>query len=587
MKELRHLNKYFFKYRRNLIIGSIITIIARLFLLYTPRYVKKIFVAIEQYYDKSITEDVFRADLLEAILYIIGAALIASVLTFFMRQTIINVSRYIEFDLKNEIYAQYQKLSLNFYKKNRTGDLMNRITEDVSRVRMYGGPALMYSINTVALIVIVVIYMINASPKLTFYTIVPLPILSIIIYKLSKEIHKRSTIVQEYLSKLSTFTQESFSGISVIKAYGIEPQTSVNFKSLAAESKEKQINLTKVQAWFFPMMILLIGTSNLLVIYFGGMQYINGEIESIGTIAEFIIYVNMLTWPVATIGWVTSIVQQAEASQKRINEFLKIEPEIKNIVNNHTEITGDIVFKDVSFTYDDTNIQALKNISFQIKEGETLAILGKTGSGKSTILDLIGRLYDIDKGSITINSTEINNLNLNDLRDSIGYVPQDAFLFSDTIKTNIKFGKQDATDDDVIDAAKNAQVHKNIIKFNKGYETVLGERGITLSGGQKQRVSIARAIIKSPKILLLDDCLSAVDTETEEKILKNISKISKGKTSIIVSHRVSSAKNANKIIVLDDGEIVQQGTHDTLIGIDGYYKHLYLKQLSETTSNNL
>jgi ATP-binding cassette, subfamily B, multidrug efflux pump len=587
MKELRHLNKYFFKYRRNLIIGSIITIIARLFLLYTPRYVKKIFVAIEQYYDKSITEDVFRADLLEAILYIIGAALIASVLTFFMRQTIINVSRYIEFDLKNEIYAQYQKLSLNFYKKNRTGDLMNRITEDVSRVRMYGGPALMYSINTVALIVIVVIYMINASPKLTLYTIVPLPILSIIIYKLSKEIHKRSTIVQEYLSKLSTFTQESFSGISVIKAYGIEPQTSVNFKSLAAESKEKQINLTKVQAWFFPMMILLIGTSNLLVIYFGGMQYINGEIESIGTIAEFIIYVNMLTWPVATIGWVTSIVQQAEASQKRINEFLKIEPEIKNTVNNHTEITGDIVFKDVSFTYDDTNIQALKNISFQIKEGETLAILGKTGSGKSTILDLIGRLYDIDKGSITINSTEINNLNLNDLRDSIGYVPQDAFLFSDTIKTNIKFGKQDATDDDVIDAAKNAQVHKNIIKFNKSYETVLGERGITLSGGQKQRVSIARAIIKSPKILLLDDCLSAVDTETEEKILKNLSKISKGKTSIIVSHRVSSAKNANKIIVLDDGEIVQQGTHDTLIGIDGYYKHLYLKQLSETTSNNL
>jgi len=587
MKELRHLNKYFFKYRRNLIIGSIITIIARLFLLYTPRYVKKIFVAIEQYYDKSITEDVFRADLLEAILYIIGAALIASVLTFFMRQTIINVSRYIEFDLKNEIYAQYQKLSLNFYKKNRTGDLMNRITEDVSRVRMYGGPALMYSINTVALIVIVVIYMINASPKLTLYTIVPLPILSIIIYKLSKEIHKRSTIVQEYLSKLSTFTQESFSGISVIKAYGIEPQTSVNFKSLAAESKEKQINLTKVQAWFFPMMILLIGTSNLLVIYFGGMQYINGEIESIGTIAEFIIYVNMLTWPVATIGWVTSIVQQAEASQKRINEFLKIEPEIKNNVNNHTEITGDIVFKDVSFTYDDTNIQALKNISFQIKESETLAILGKTGSGKSTILDLIGRLYDIDKGSITINSTEINNLNLNDLRDSIGYVPQDAFLFSDTIKTNIKFGKQDATDDDVIDAAKNAQVHKNIIKFNKSYETVLGERGITLSGGQKQRVSIARAIIKSPKILLLDDCLSAVDTETEEKILKNLSKISKGKTSIIVSHRVSSAKNANKIIVLDDGEIVQQGTHDTLIGIDGYYKHLYLKQLSETTSNNL
>ena len=584
MKELRHLNKYFFKYRAHLIIGSIITIIARLFLLYTPRYVKKIFVAIEKYFDKSITEEVFRADLLEAILYIIGAALVAALLTFFMRQTIINVSRYIEYDLKNEIYAQYQKLSLNFYKNNRTGDLMNRITEDVSRVRMYAGPALMYSINTLALFVIVIIYMINASPKLTLYTVVPLPVLSIIIYKLSKEIHKRSTIVQEYLSKLSTFTQESFSGISVIKAYGIEPQTSANFKSLAAESKEKQISLAKVQAWFFPMMILLIGTSNLLVIYVGGMQYINGEIESIGTIAEFIIYVNMLTWPVATVGWVTSIVQQAEASQKRINEFLKIEPEIKNTTTSHSEITSNIVFKDVSFTYDDTNIQALKHVSFNIKEGETLAILGKTGSGKSTILELIGRLYDIDKGSITINNTEINNLNLNDLRDSIGYVPQDAFLFSDTIQTNIKFGKQEATDEDVIEAAKNAQVHKNITKFNKGYDTVLGERGITLSGGQKQRISIARAIIKSPKILLLDDCLSAVDTETEEKILKNLGKISKGKTSIIVSHRVSSAKNADKIIVLDDGEIVQEGTHDTLIDVEGYYKHLYLKQLSETTS---
>ena len=581
MKELKHLNKYFYKYRTHLIIGSIITVVARLFLLYTPRYVKKIFVAIEDYFDKGITKDVFKAELAEAIMYIIGAALIAAILTFFMRQTIINVSRYIEYDLKNEIYAHYQKLSLNFYKKNRTGDLMNRITEDVSRVRMYAGPALMYSINTIALFVVVIIYMVNASPKLTLYTIVPLPILSVIIYKLSREIHKRSTIVQEYLSKLSTFTQESFSGIAVIKAYGIEPQTSANFKAIAADSKAKHINLTKVQAWFFPMMILLIGTSNLLVIYVGGLQYINGEIESIGTIAEFIIYVNMLTWPVATVGWVTSIVQQAEASQKRINEFLKITPEVKNNTKAHTEITGNIEFKNVSFTYDDTNIQALKNVSFSINEGETLAILGKTGSGKSTVLDLVGRLYDIDNGSVIINNTEINQLNLYDLRNSIGYVPQDAFLFSDTIKNNIKFGKQDASDEEVIEAAKNAQVHKNIIKFNNGYDTVLGERGITLSGGQKQRVSIARAIIKSPEILLFDDCLSAVDTETEEKILKNLNKISKGKTSIIVSHRVSSVKNANKIIVLEDGKIVQQGNHDSLINNDGFYKDLYLKQLSE------
>ncbi|MEL0652172.1 ABC transporter ATP-binding protein [Algibacter sp. TI.3.09] len=584
MKELQHLNKYFLKYKTNLLIGIFITIIARMFLLFTPRYVKKIFIVIEKYFNEEMPIEAFKAELLEAILFIIGAAIIGGILTFFMRQYIINVSRYIEFDLKNEIYEQYQKLSLNFYKKNRTGDLMNRISEDVGRVRMYAGPAIMYSINTVTLFVIALIYMFEESPSLALYTILPLPILSIVIYKLSKEIHRRSTIVQEYLSKLSTFTQESFSGISVIKAYGIEPQTSANFSTLAAESKEKQIDLARVQAWFFPMMLLLIGVSNLIVIYIGGMQYINGEIESIGTIAEFIIYVNLLTWPVATVGWVTSIVQQAEASQKRINEFLRIEPEIKNTVETDTEITGDIEFKNVTFTYDDTNITALKNISFHVKEGETLAIIGKTGSGKSTILDLIGRLYDIDKGSIIINKQEIDQVNLSNLRDSIGYVPQEAFLFSDSLKNNIKFGKEDATDEEVIEAAKNAQVHKNIIKFNHGYDTVLGERGITLSGGQKQRVSIARAIIKLPKILLFDDCLSAVDTETEEKILKNLNKITEGKTTIIVSHRVSSAKNANKIIVLEDGEIVQQGTHDTLIDIDGYYKHLYLKQLSETTS---
>lgn len=584
MKELQHLNKYFLKYKTNLIVGIFITIIARMFLLFTPRYVKKIFIVIEKYFNEGMALEAFKAELLETILYIIGAAVIGGILTFFMRQYIINVSRYIEYDLKNEIYEQYQRLSLNFYKKNRTGDLMNRISEDVGRVRMYAGPAIMYSINTITLFVIALIYMFEESPSLALYTILPLPILSIVIYKLSKEIHRRSTIVQEYLSKLSTFTQESFSGISVIKAYGIEPQTSTNFSTLATESKEKQIDLARVQAWFFPMMILLIGVSNLIVIYIGGMQYINGEIESIGTIAEFIIYVNLLTWPVATVGWVTSIVQQAEASQKRINEFLRIEPEIKNTVATDTKITGDIQFKNVSFTYDDTNIQALNNVSFNIKEGETLTILGKTGSGKSTILDLIGRLYDINKGSITINNQEINQVNLTNLRDSIGYVPQEAFLFSDSLKNNIKFGKQDATDEEVIQAAKNAQVHKNISKFNNGYDTVLGERGITLSGGQKQRVSIARAIIKLPKILLFDDCLSAVDTETEEKILKNLNKITQGKTTIIVSHRVSSAKNADKIIVLEDGKIVQQGTHDTLIDIDGYYKHLYLKQLSETTS---
>lgn len=543
MKELKHLNKYFFKYKKSLLIGIIITIIARIFLLFTPRYVKRIFEVVEKY-NKGLNtgNSTIQSELGEIILYIIGAAVIAGILTFFMRQTIINVSRYIEYDLKNEVYDHYQKLSLNFYKNNRTGDLMNRISEDVGRVRMYFGPAIMYSINTVTLFIIAIAYMFNEAPILTLYTILPLPILSLAIYKLSKEIHKRSTIVQEYLSKLSSYTQETFSGISVIKAYGIEPQTSTNFEELSRTNKEKQIHLVSIEALFFPMMILLIGVSNLLVIYIGGKQYINGEIESLGTIAEFIIYVNMLTWPVATVGWVTSIVQQAEASQKRINEFLTIEPDIKNTTETHTKIDGAISFDNVFFTYGDTNIEALKGVSFNIKAGETLAILGKTGSGKSTILDLIGRLYDTNKGSILIDNIEIKHHNLHDLRSSIGYVPQEAFLFSDTIKNNIKFGKENASDQEVMEAAKNAHVHKNIIKFNHGYDTILGERGITLSGGQKQRVSIARAIIKSPKILLFDDCLSAVDTETEEKILKNLYKLTSSKTTIIVSHRVSSEK---------------------------------------------
>lgn len=580
MKELQHLRKYFYKYRIQLIAGIIITIISNLFRVFVPKLVGSIIdIVNEQVQNPDRDISIYKSELLKYILIIIGAAVITGILTFFMRQAIINVSRYIEFDLKNEIYNQYQKLSLNFYKKNRTGDLMNRISEDVGKVRMYAGPAIMYSINTITLFVVALTFMYRQAPSLTLYTIIPLPILSILIYKISKQIHKRSTIVQEYLSKLSTFTQESFSGISVIKAYGIEPQTATKFNSLSITSKDKQLSLVRVQAFFFPIMILLIGISNLLVIYIGGKQYINGLI-SLGTIIEFIIYVNMLTWPVATVGWVTSIIQQAEASQKRINEFLKLEPEITNTVQAPSIIKGTIEFKDVYFTYDDTNIKALKGVSFKVNPGETLAIIGKTGSGKSTILDLIGRLYDVDNGTILIDDTAIDQINLNSLREATGYVPQDAFLFSDTINNNIKFGKEDATNEEVIAAAKNAQVHKNIKKFNKQYETILGERGITLSGGQKQRVSIARAIIKAPQILLFDDCLSAVDTETEEKILNNLNKLTEEKTTVIVSHRISSAKNADHIIVLDDGKIVQKGTHETLINIDGYYKELYLKQLS-------
>lgn len=581
MKALKHLNKYFYKYRFRLIIGVIITIVAKIFALFTPRLVGASINVVSDRLDGKITEEVFRAELMTNILYLIGAAIVAGLFTFLMRQTIINVSRYIEYDLKNEIYKHYQVLSLNFYKTNRTGDLMNRISEDVGKVRMYVGPAIMYTINTITLFTVAIIYMVSTAPKLTLYTLLPLPILSVAIYNLSKQINKRSTIVQQSLSTLSTYAQETFSGISVIKSYNIEARIDTEFDNLSSENRQKQINLTKVQALFFPMMILLIGISNLIVVYIGGMQYMNGEIEDIGTIAAFLIYVNMLTWPVAVVGWVTSLVQQAEASQERINEFLKTEPEIKNEISAITPVKGDIEFKNVSFVYPDTNIEALKDVSFKLKSGETLAILGKTGSGKSTILDLIGRLYDVDKNKILIDDKPISDLNLYSLRESIGYVPQDAFLFSDTIRNNIKFGKEDATDEEVIEAATNAKVHKNIVKFKNGYDTILGERGITLSGGQKQRISIARAIIKRPEILLFDDCLSAVDTETEEKILKNLVKLTKDKTTIIVSHRVSSAKNADHIIVLDDGVVIQSGTHENLINVEGYYQELYTKQLSE------
>jgi len=416
MKELQHLNKYFFKYKYRLLFGVIITVSAIIFKLFTPRLIGLSIDVISDRINGNLTNDLFKKELMLNILYLIGAALVAGSLTFLMRQTIINVSRYIEYDLKNEIYQQYQRLSQNFYKSNRTGDLMNRITEDVSRVRMYAGPAIMYSLNMVTLFVVAFFYMYNQSPKLTFYTIIPLPVLSFLIYFLSKEIHKRSTIVQEYLSKLSTFTQESFSGISVIKAYGIETITNDNFEVLSTENRQKQIDLTKVQAIFFPLMILLIGICNVLVIYIGGKQYIDGEIESIGVIAEFIIYVNMLTWPVATLGWVTSIIQQAEASQKRINEFLKEDPDIKNNEVSPTKIKGAIEFKNVHYTYNDTNIEALKGLSFTVNSGDTLAIIGKTGSGKSTVLDLIGRLYDVDNGSIEIDRLPIEKVNLNSLK---------------------------------------------------------------------------------------------------------------------------------------------------------------------------
>ena len=582
MKELRYLNKYFVKYKYSFLLGIIFTIIAQIFMLFTPKLISKSFKVIEAFAkDKTVSKAVIQEELISNILLIIATTIIAGFLTFLMRQTLIVMSRHIEFDLKNEVFRQYENLSQNFYKQNRTGDLMNRISEDVSKVRMYVGPAVMYTINTAIRFTIVIVYMYNVSPTLTLYTLLPLPLLSFAIFKLSSEINKRSTIFQQYLSKVSSFSQEIFSGIRVIKAYSLENQHQENMVNLANESKSKSLNLAKVQSLFGPLMLALIGISNLVVIYFGGLMYIDGTIKNIGTIAEFILYVNMLTWPVASLGWVSSMVQEAEASQKRLNEFLKIEPEIKNKNENKSIIEGSISFENVSYTYEDTNIKALQNISFTVKKGETLAILGKTGSGKSTILSLISRMYDVSEGEINIDKNEISSINLFDLRNSIGIVPQDAFLFSDSIKNNIMFGKEDATDEQVQAAAKSAVVHDNIMGFNKQYETVLGERGITLSGGQKQRVSIARAIIKNPPILLFDDCLSAVDTQTEEAILNNLNEICKDKTTIIVSHRVSSAKNADKIIIMDNGQIIQQGSHNQLINQEGYYSALYLKQLSE------
>ena len=579
MSALKYLNKYFVKYRYRLIAGIIITIVSRIFSLVTPRLVGDSLSVVENYIKQNsgnLAE--VKHQLLINILLIIGATLISGVFTFLMRQLIIVMSRLIEFDLKNEIFKQYEILTLNFYKKNRTGDLMNRISEDVGKVRMYFGPAIMYTINMITLFVIVIANMLRIDASLALYTVLPLPILSIAIYILSRIINEKSAIVQQYLSKLTTFSQETFSGIGVIKSYGIEPQTFNEFKTLANESKQKNIDLYKVQALFFPMMILLIGVSNLLVIYVGGMRYINGQIETIGVIAEFIIYVNMLTWPVAVVGWVTSMVQEAEASQKRINEFLEIEPEIYNTQENPQKINGKIEFRDVSFTYDDTHITALKNVSFVAESGKTLAILGKTGSGKSTIAQLIARLYDVQEGVILVDDVPVKDHHLNSLREQIGFVPQDSFLFSDTITNNIKFGVEKATTEEIENAAKLADVHQNIIEFKNGYDTILGERGITLSGGQKQRVSMARAFIKNPKILILDDCLSAVDTETEEQILQNLDTFSQGRTTLIISHRVSSTKNADQIIVLDKGKIIQEGTHDELLTIDGYYKDLYDEQ---------
>ena len=582
MKELKYLNKYLLKYKTNLLLGFFIIIIARILLLFTPGLIRNSVNVIDEFRKGNVTDiEIVQTELIENIFLILLAAISAGIFTFLTRQTIINVSRYVEFDLKNEIYNQYQKLSLSFYKKNQTGDLMNRISEDVSRVRMYVGPAIMYSTNTITLLVITFFYMYKQSPELTLYTVSPLPILSFTIYKLSRIINIKSKIVQESLSNLSSFSQEIFTGIKIVKSYSMQDSTADKFEEISQVNKENQVSLAKMQALFFPLMILLIGVSNIFVIYIGGKQYLDGSIESIGIIAEFIIYVNMLTWPVASLGWISSIVQQAEASQKRINEFLKEKSEIKNVKNGIKKVNGKIEFKNIFFKYSESNIQALNGISFLIKPKSSLGIIGVTGSGKTTALKLITRSYNISSGEILLDDHSLNKIDLTHLRKNIGVVPQDSFLFSDTIINNIRFGNEKVSKKEIEEVCEIAGIHKEILKFKDQYNTMLGERGVNLSGGQKQRVCIARALIKKPKILILDDCLSALDTETEEKIIKSLNKYIKDTTTIISSHRISSIQNLDKIIVLNDGKVIQKGSHQELINENGYYKQLYFKQLTE------
>ena len=579
MKELKYLNKYLLKYRKRLLLGFFIVIVARILLLFTPGLIRNSINVVELYLNGEIvSESEVQIELVKNIFLILLASISAGIFTFLTRQTIINVSRFVEFDLKNEIFVQYQNLSMNFYKKNRTGDLMNRISEDVSKVRMYVGPAIMYSINTFTLLAITLFYMIRQSPELTFYTVCPLPILSFAIFKISRKINLKSKVVQESISKLSSFSQEIFSAIKIIKSYAIQETTKKKFNKISKLNKNNQIELVRIQAMFFPLMIFLIGLSNLFVIYIGGSKYLDGSIQQLGIIAEFIIYVNMLTWPVASLGWISSVVQQAEASQKRINEFLKKKNDIIQDDKILKNITGKIKIENLSFEYDDSGINALKKINFSIDAGKSLGIIGSTGSGKTSLINIILRILDFENGKILIDDISIKKFDIQKLRKQIGVVNQDTFLFSDSISNNISFGSKKADIKSIVKVSKICSIHNEIINFNNQYNTLLGERGVNLSGGQKQRLCIARALVKNPKILIFDDCLSALDNKTENEILNKIKKNFKNTTKIIVSHRVSSIQDCDNIIVMDKGEIIQIGKHNDLIDTNGYYKNIFHDQ---------
>lgn len=589
MKSLSYLNKYLIKYKYRFLLGILFVVLSNIFAIIPAQMVRHAFdlvkegITLHNLYEgleqQQNIYDVFARNVTLYAVIILVMALLKGVFTFYMRQTIIVMSRLIENDLKNEIYHHYQTLPLSFYRKNNTGDLMSRISEDVSRVRMYLGPAIMYGINLVALFLMVVPYMFTVNTRLTLYTLLPLPILSVSIYYVNNIIEHKSDEIQKSLSGITTFVQEAFSGIRVIKSFVREDDSHYNFTLASNYYKDKSLELNFVNSLFFPLILFLIGLSTIITVYIGGKEVLNGSITT-GNIAEFLIYVNMLTWPVTSLGWTTSLVQRAAASQARINEFLHTKTEIVSRQHIDKEIMGDVAFENVNFIYPDTRIQALKNLSFRIKHGESLAVIGNTGSGKSTIANLLCRLYDATNGHITIDGVDIRDYDIPALRSQIGYVPQDVFLFSDTIRNNIGFGMDQMNQAQMEQAARDADVYDNIMHFPDKFETKLGERGITLSGGQKQRVSIARALVKEPKILILDDALSAVDTKTENAILNNLKRIMEDRTTIIISHRVSSAKLADHILVLDDGDVVQHGTHEQLMMQDeGLYKSLYEKQL--------
>ena len=589
MKHLKYLNKYFLKYKWRILPGVLFVIISNIFGVVPAQVIRNAYdlivenAAIYRLYEgfdrQAIVYDIFSYSLFFFGALILFLYLLRGLFLFFMRQTIILMSRHIEYDMKNEIYAHYQKLSLGFYRRNNTGDLMNRATEDVNRVRMYVGPAIMYAFNTTVLFLLVIYFMFSVNATLAIYALLPLPVLVLAIYYVNTIINQKSEKIQEQLSRLSSFVQERFSGIRVMKSYVREAHAQTIFAEESNAYKTNSMGLVKVQAFFYPTMLLLVGISTILTIYIGGEQVIDGAITP-GNIAEFIVYVNQLTFPVTMLGWVTTLIQRAAASQKRINEFLQLQPDI-NSGSEEIDLNGNISFKNVSFTYADTGIEAIKDVSFEIKQGQFVAIIGKTGSGKSTLANLLMRMYDPSSGDILIEGQALDQIDLHSYRSQIGFVPQEVFLFSDSIKNNIAFGLDSVTDEQVDQAAKDAAVYQNIIGFEQQFETMLGERGITLSGGQKQRVSIARALIKSPQMLIFDDCLSAVDTKTEEEILSNLGKLMKGRTSVLIAHRISTIKNADKILVLDNGRIIEEGTHEELLSSGRAYAEMYQNQLLE------